>query len=280
MSDYLSRTAERAEPAAAPAVRPRLASRFESAADPAPAAVSTESEVHPGVPASRPRESAEPPAPLPVQPVQGAVFPATPLPVRTASPPPISPAPPAAQGGVLHPAIARGQDPAPDRDDLPGETPSRATALPPAPLLVERIILREASPTAAHDTPKATPVPAVAAPGAVEETGLPLPHAGPSPQAPRAEKEMAGTQPARSISSTRPPPLLELARPALPPLIPPPAAAQPAPPSVNITIGRLEIRAATPATERTRAKPQTAGHGPLPLDEFLRGKSPRRRGRA
>jgi hypothetical protein len=63
-------------------------------------------------------------------------------------------------------------------------------------------------------------------------------------------------------------------------VLPPPAVAAPAPPAeqrtVNITIGRLEIRAATPAPPR--ARPPAAGPaGPQPLHEFLRDKAPRRR---
>ena len=279
MSDYLSRIAERAGPAAAPAVRPRLASRYEGTAEPVPSVASSESEVEPGAPASRPRESAKSPAHLPVQPLRTAVSPTPPLPHRPTAPPPIVPAPTVPQGVLFHDPITREQETAPDRGDS-GEKPPRAAAPPPVPLLVERIILRESLPAEGHGKPKVMPVPPVVARGAVEKTALPPPHAKQSPPTRRVKNGTVGTQPVRSISSTRPAPLLEPARRPLPPVILPPAATPPAPPSVNITIGRLEIRAAVPAAEHARRKPQTAGHGPLPLDEFLRGKSPRRRGRA
>lgn len=78
------------------------------------------------------------------------------------------------------------------------------------------------------------------------------------------------------------PPLHSPSRPLAAPLLTTPKAeirhvspeTASSPPAVNVTIGRLEIRAA-PVPEKPRRPPQPAAHGPLALDDFLRSKSSR-----
>ena len=270
MSDYLSRTAERAEPGAAPAIRPRLASRYESVRESAPE-MTMASEVeappakphhHEAVPASQ--------APFPREVEQKESAP------RPAGPHASAPLP------VLQPVAAPGSEWAASAEpiEVPQAMPASPHASAPAPspqsaapLLVERVVWHEKPPTTAPSVAKAAPPPA---PGLdqVEPTELP------EPIVIRQEVRIPGRTPAVPVpapAAQRSAPLLEPARPALPPTAAPAPVAPPPAPTVNVTIGRLEIRAAVPAPERSRPQPKAKEAGPLPLDEFLRGKSPRSR---
>ena len=269
MSNYLTRAAARAAPDNAAAVRPRLHSRYEGPAAPAPAAVEWET------PAQEPAEHAPGPALLREREVHHhhhAVSPAPEvnLPHGSAeshgsNEPPVThvihethttrmthethlhPAPPAAL-----PLLATTPVPV-----FPGPRPAAGAsgfvaALPPL------------SP---DHTPPAAPVPPSIGhrPSVIAQQSAafsPAPSAAPATSA-------IGHRPSSMSPATAP--LLESPRAALPQ----PAFTAPAAPeqrTVNITIGRLEIRAATPAPDRPRA-PRSTGRGPLALDDFLRGKS-------
>lgn len=263
MSNYLTRTAARAAPDTAPAVRPRLQSRFEGPATPAPAVVAWET-----------------PAPLPAAVAQGE----TSAPVlprerevhhhhevfrgRNEADGSIKP-----HGHGTHEAHTSHTD-SPD-PSLPAEPPLLATtpvplALGPSPAASDPAL---APSTIAHrlssnfPPPPASPVASAIAHRALAITQQPTVFS-PAAQAAPAPSPI-GHRPSSILPATAP--LLESPHSALPAsTIAAPAA--PEQRTVNITIGRLEIRAATPAAERPRT-PRQAGRSPLALDEFLSGKS-------
>ena len=264
MSDYLSRAVDRIEPAARPAVRPLLQPMFGSFTP----ATNT---AHPSDVIEEAKESwsiyAKPDAAVaPVQPVSHAV---------SATSDQVEPkvtAAPLLRIETIHHTMG---DPAPAVPAAPSASsvpavPARL-AVPPAapPLLVEHVAMREISPEPSSAKLTHTVMPAVSVSRALESDAV----------APRkAELEInPPREPNTGLNSPQPAvvaaaPLLGEVRAELPPDVKPPA---PVTPTVNITIGRLEIRAATPAPERPR--PQApAGRGPLPLDEYLRHRSSRR----
>gem|GEM_PF-4343822 len=260
-----------------PAVRPHLPSRYESAAAAAPSVEQVEVDVS----ATR---RAGPELTESVAVVRSrAGFSELPAQVQ---PPPrtpaVSPAPlPVAETLVEHEVHhhAAFVSPKESRDSAPPRAPViQATPAAPLaePLLVERTIVVSPAPAAVdagHPRESVKIAPAV-----------PVPHVAvaggdvPAPATPPEILSQEGTGVVRSPVLPAPP-LLELPRAeAHPPAPVAPAVPVPEQRVVNITIGRLEIRAATPAQERSRA-PQPPGRSPLPLDDFLRGKSPRRRSR-
>ena len=288
MSDYLSRAVDRIEPApsAAVAVRPLLQPSFAGMAPVAPAAHHSDGREEGNESwsvYSKPDAAA-----APAQPASHAVADtdaSASFDFRARRAEPTAPSEPLLRIETIHHTVSD-SSPAAPKSAPPSEpaSPQPASPLivervttrevsPAAPLLVERVTMRETAPAPSSPELASTVMPAVSMSRALESEAIasrkaPLETSAEAPQPSRLNS-------AKNTASTpSPAPLLGAVRTELPPDIRAPAAA-PVPPTVNITIGRLEIRAATPAPERPR--PQApAGRGPLPLDEFLRHRSSRR----
>lgn len=276
VSDYLSRAAGRAVPAAAPAVRPRLSSRYESAPESTIPVIEVEAGAAGPPRAAMPAEAAA----NPVQPRAGFMA---------------SPAPPAPGLPKLHETSAPPL--LTEREFHHHSTTIRETRIEaaaassaapastgpgsllessqwPMDRLVEVHFPANAAP-ALLESPARSGGSGIAASAAVSKA------AGRSEHAPASAAQAAPASSPASLppSAPRPAgtPLLELPRTAAP--LPVVAMTPPAPDqrTVNITIGRLEIRGAGAAPPPPRAAAPSRGRGPLGLDEFLRGKSPHRR---
>jgi hypothetical protein len=275
VSDYLSRAASRADASAAPAVRPRLQSRYESAPSAAPAELEAKNSA-----AAFPRRELAPSGAGVTSvsttglhaPARNKAFPDLPLTAPFASDVPALPR-------SSRDSIIGGSTDDSPRASLESGASSTAE---PAGLTAPQI----ASGGTARSSPAEVIVRVPAedihnVSGAMGDS--PPPHAAPLlrdsavPAARRQTQTHSATvhAPAAAPPSAARAPLLELPRTAAPPLSVSVTLPAPEQRTVNITIGRLEIRAATPASPPPRAaRPQS--RGPLGLDEFLRSKSPRR----
>lgn len=219
----------------------------------------------------------------------------TPPPGRTPAPPasaeaqpiapPISAEPRPIAARPARPQHLETSDAAPQ--PAPPATPPapRAHAAPPAERfsisigMPPRPTARTAAPKPAPAADQAiTPPPAIA-PRATPPTHPTALRTGAAPARPTAEPSdpSAPTEPAlRPLATARPPPaasLLHPINPLRPPLRPQAAAAGP---DIHVHIGRVEVTAVHPPTERPRRNPPSQPQ-PMSLDEYLarrQGKQP------
>lgn len=254
MSDFLGRLAARAV-GTAPALRPRPRALFEpdAIAGAEPLEVEEEREAPP---APRARPSAAPPeAPEPI--------------TRAAEPPPAAEpeAPPAPRARPERHAVERTAQ-APQREAPPAPRPQRATAAPPVVVEQRREVVAPPPPPAAP--PRREPRPR---PPARELAATSVVRRAPDePAETLVTPPLPESLPLRSQAIAR-------ARSLAPPPAPAPqpgaapvrdAPPRPAPePVVEVTIGRLEVRAATPG-QPARPAPTVERAEPLSLDRYVR----------
>jgi len=186
---------------------------------------------------------------------QGAIVAALPV---AGTPTAALPAPPAPRGwsetappwhSIPPPASEPATTAEANRDPL-----ARAVAEPPAPTVSRASAAampaaQQAEPPARADAPAAAPVAAMSEPARSER---PTVAAHPPPAPPVARPQVRAAPPA-----------------AAPTGVPPDAA----PPTIHVTIGRIEIKATPPATV---ARPRSVAPAPAPalsLDSYLRGRS-------
>jgi hypothetical protein len=267
----------------APAIRPRLASIFEPVpADPAldrqlfgteplDASLLDENLAQEAPPAqSRTRPSRQRLLPPQIESAEQATDRgATPAPYRERHNPAATIMPPSeATAQVVRMPRAMGQGEPPQLSNGAPQTPTPASAAPTPPLVVSATPLL---PAPQQRAPSALPAPPrIAAPQ-------------PGARAPQAEQQLSS--PASSshtiiermierearIANRQLVPLSPAPNPAQPEAArPSPAAEQPqATPTINITIGRIDVRATTEA----RPKQQRSGPEVMSLDEYLRRRS-------
>jgi hypothetical protein len=169
--------------------------------------------------------------------------------------------PPGAVPGVA--PIVPGDTTAPVSAERAAEGVPRpaATPLTPVPSIVPPSVIRERAPALA---------------GLSESTSPPPPARGPQPAGARAPRRRLGelVTPARPALESSRPVAGDLHPPRPQPLAPPrrePPAPPAAGPSVEVTIGRVEVRVRPPgAPEAGRREPSPAPQPALSLDEYLR----------
>jgi hypothetical protein len=277
MSDFLSTLLARARgdaPGESPAVllQPRPLARFEPTAPAGWDALTFSAESSP----------AEPPPPAP-----GA--PPPPLaPPDYRSPIPMTPA-----GHAPDPGLATGLSPKPQppppaaRDQQQPQTPGGPLAKPaPAPLAAPPLTPQPPLAPPAGDGARPSRPPIEPNPAEISTTTPPgvqpaltiLPESERLASSPAPTSDPADRLPAH-LEPALPPPRTGRLQPALPapPEAPAPPPAAPPDPVINVTIGRVEIRAAAPAPapeRRPRPEPPV-----LSLDDYLRRRQQERKRR-
>jgi hypothetical protein len=296
LDHLVARSLELPTAAAAPVVRPRLASRFEPRLDPVtPAAAPPweETAAEPAAPSAPPRR---PPA------ERSAAVPETTF-DEVRRPAPRSSRPPPPQAGAR--GESRGEDPEPSPSFLPapsrrepgGERPAptvRRAAAPVPPSLAVQEGRSRAEPTRAADQARRAPAaerphPPAAPPAPeerprvepairrieVERVVTPVP-----PPAAAAPPPAASVPRGREPAASTPPPAPAFLQPRVERLAPEPFSARraeaAAEPVIQVTIGRIEVRATpapkAPARERPAARPA------VDLEEYLRQRAKGERG--
>jgi hypothetical protein len=265
VSDFLGRLARRA--VAVPALRPRVASRFESAGSPL---ALNEAAVSPPMSPAAPAAPAVPTAPMPGDDRAAGHRPtaAAPAPRRDAAPgtwPFGEVATPPHRQPVVPPPVNSSRRSSADATEPPGAIGLRARQPEPpgqaGPAAAPRAA--EAPPPARRRTPS-TPLPAEVQ-ASLAERDAP---AHSEPQSRRSQIESRGVErlielPLHGRGAAGPPP----------PGRAPPPAATPAAPRVEIHIGRIELMPAVPPAAEPRRPSAPQPRPPQSLEAYLQQRS-------
>jgi len=259
---FLRRLAERSLGAGPEPVQPRLPLVFEGPVEDVPLELERHEEVE-----ARPAERREPPRPVSPAPEVEAAPPEPPR-AEPAAPSPPPPAP------VVRPAAE-----APPAEPPPIVPPARVEpSTPPAPPPRAPVVPPAAEAPPAPPTPPAPPPSAAPAEPATAATPrAPAPPPAPPTPAPVVAR-VVGDEPRASREEVRPPrrdgaavePVIgaqvQLGAPPAPIAVP----RAPGPPSVEVSIGRVEVRAVFAPPEAEPAPPPAAPT--VSLDDYLRAR--------